>query len=85
MNMNGILNALLDPKGQRVQWYLKHGFSKSDANKFAEQEIIEEKEQFAKVVRASKEKLRKKSQVKRTKALNDANKITKLIGKIKKM
>jgi hypothetical protein len=85
MNINGILDALLDPKEQRVQWYLKHGFSKSDAKKFAAQEIIEEKEHFTKVVRDNKEKLRKKSQAKRTKALNDAHKITKLIGNFKKM
>jgi len=85
MNMNGILDALLDPKEQRVQWYLKHGFSKSDANKFAAQEIIEEKEQFTKLVRDQKAKSRRQSQAKRTKALNDAHKITKLIGKFKKM
>lgn len=85
MNMNGILDALLDPKEKRMKWYLDHGFSKADASKFATQEIVEEKEKFAKIVRDNKAKLRKQSQAKRTKALNDAHKLTKLIGKFKKL
>jgi hypothetical protein len=79
--MKSLLTALLDTKKDRAQWYISHGFSKADAGMFAAEEIKEEEEQFYATVK----KIRKKSDAKRVKILRDAEKVTKLISKFKKM
>ncbi len=47
--MRDILNELIDvaePLEKRVQWYLSHGMKRSDAIKYAKEEIADEKLKF---------------------------------------